>query len=99
MFAPAIVHSEKEITNTQRLAWGEDPGRRPGRTVGGHIDDMVALTQSVVLCPSCRPKFDAKRNGYITKRNLPFVSGRCDGCENYHPRMHLLVDRKFASTL
>lgn len=98
-FAPAIIRSEREITPAQRVALGESPGRRPGRLPGGHIDDMVALKQAVALCTSCRPKFDSKRAGYIRKRTLPVVRGRCDGCDQFHPAMKMFVDRAFAVNL
>ncbi len=93
------IRSEKEITPAQRVAMGEDPGRRPGRLPGGHIHDLVDLKQAIQLCPSCRQKFNRKKAGYVNKRNLPFAAGRCDGCNEFHHRMELMVDRQFAANL
>ena len=91
MRAPAVLKS-REFWTPQRLLWaGRSPGRRPGRLPGGHIADRVALRKAVTLCRDCLPKFNRRNTGYVTKPNLPFVQGRCDGCQQFTPRGHLFV--------
>ena len=97
--ALAVVHSERTFwTPRKRLMAGRSPGRRPGRLPGGHIDDRVGMRKAISLCRDCRPKFNAEAADYITKPNLPFVRGRCDGCQRYANRMHLLVHHSLRST-
>ena len=97
--APSVVKGRQYWTPARRLFAGEDPGRRPGRLPGGHIDDLVAMKKAIMLCPDCRPKFDAPRHDYMQKSNLPFARGRCDGCSRFSPRMELLCDRSLVCNL
>lgn len=53
---------------------------RRGLTRGSKIADMVALGKCITLCPMCRPKFNAKRNGYHNLPHVPRCRGECDGC-------------------
>jgi hypothetical protein len=92
----AIVRSEKEITPSQRLAFGAAPAGRRGKSAGSHVLDRVDLKKAITLCHDCMPKFDIRRYGYTTKRNLPRVRGRCDGCQNHCEQGHLLVHRSLA---
>ena len=89
--APAIVRSKTFWTPQRRLWAGRSPGRRPGRLPGGRIDDLVGMRKAIMLCQDCKPKFNATAAGYVTKSSLPFVRGRCDGCERYVNRAHLFV--------
>ena len=91
MPAPAIIRSEKDTTPRQRLRRALSPGRASGRLPGGHVTDMAALGKAISLCGTCQPKFAAARYGYVTKRNIPFVRGRCDGCQNYAGRARLFL--------
>lgn len=94
----AIIHSDEQFwTPLRRLFAGRSLGRRPGRLPGGHIDDLVALRKSITLCAGCVPKFGRKKAGYVTKKNLPFVRGACDGCNEHTERGHLLVHHSLAS--
>ena len=49
------------------------------------------------ICDGCFPKFNAIRAGYMKKKQLPVVAGRCDGCDAVHPRAHLLVHETVAN--
>lgn len=90
--APAIIRSERSFwTPRKRLMAGRSLGRRPGRLPGGRIDDLVGMRKAIMLCLDCVGKFDKKGADYATKPNLPFVRGRCDGCERYANRAHLFV--------
>jgi len=95
----AVTHGKEFWTPERRLMAGRSPGRRPGRLPGGHIDDRIGMRKAISLCRDCRPKLDAENVGYVTKPNLPFVRGRCDGCQRYVNRMHLLVPETLANTL
>lgn len=92
----AIIRSEKDITPRERVMFGASPGRRKGRTEGGHVIDLSDLKKAISLCGSCLPRFNHVKHGYVAKRNLPFVRGRCDGCEQYHPQMRLLIHHTLA---
>lgn len=93
----AIVKSEKDHwTPQRRLFAGADPGRPSGRLPGGHVVDLADLKKAINLCPSCLPKFNATRHDYVRKPNLPFVRGRCDGCQIYMNRGYLLVHHTMA---
>ena len=91
-----IIHSEEDWTPQMRLRAGLARGRKPGRLPGGHVIDLADLKKAIVLCGDCKPKFNAARAEYITKVNLPFVQGRCDGCDRFTPRGHLLVHHTIA---
>lgn len=57
------------------------PGRRHDRLAGGYVDDLAELKKAILLCPVCRPKFDAMRAGYGHRRGVPSQAmGDCDGC-------------------
>jgi hypothetical protein len=92
----AVVKSEKDYTPWQRVMAGRSPGRRTKRLPGGHIADRAALRKAITLCRDCLPKFNANAVEYVTKPNLPFVRGRCDGCQDFTPRGHLLVHYSLA---
>ena len=91
MPAPAIVHSEKDTTPRQRLRRAISPGRASGRLAGGYVTDMATLGKAISLCVYCQSKFNAAHYGYVTKRNIPYVRGRCDGCQQFsdHARLFL----------
>lgn len=97
--APAIVRSKTFWTPFRRLMAGQSPGRRPGRLPGGHIDDRVGMRKAISLCQYCVGKFNAAKVGYTTKPNLPFVGGRCDGCQQFTPRGHLFVHHTLVCNL
>lgn len=82
------IKSDRERTPRDWAGIAEGAPRRG--TAGGHIADLAELGKAIVLCGSCRPKFDALRYNYVTKRNIPFVVGRCDGCKEYG-RAHFLL--------
>ena len=86
-------------TGIRRLFAGASPGRRPGRLPGGHIADRADLRKAITLCRYCLPKFSSAKAEYVTKSNLPFVRGRCDGCNHYTERGHLLVHHTLANLM
>ena len=73
----------------------EDSGRRRGQLAGTHIDNLAAARKAIWLCDDCLPKFNAQAYGYIYKllgiNRLPFVRGRCDGCNNHFSQMCMTV--------
>lgn len=95
----AVIRSKEFWTPRRLLMAGASPGRRPGRLPGGHIADRVDLRKAIALCPSCVGKFNKERAEYVTKPNLPFVRGRCDGCGQYSPHSHLFVHYSLVQTL
>ena len=95
--APRIV--KPTWTKRDLLKASEDPGR-PRRQLGGtYIGDMIALKKALQFCATCSRKFEPAKAGYISKRNIPFVRGKCDGCGDHHDRMRLLVHHTLASGL
>lgn len=95
----AVLKGKDFWTPMKRLMATASPGRGKGRLPGGHVLDRADLFKSLVLCGNCVGKFNAGRAGYVTKANLPFVRGRCDGCQQHTPRGHMLVHHSFANTL
>lgn len=81
----------KQRTPAELLGCFEDPGKPAKRLTGGWVLDLVALKKCIWLCDLCKGKFAAARHDYVTKSNLPFVRGRCDGCKDYVPRATLFV--------
>lgn len=86
-------------TPQRRVAAGESKGRPRGRLPGSYIHDRVGLRQGVALCRSCVRKFNAESVDYVTKKNLPVVMGRCDGCQEHSLQNHLFVHQSLASNL
>lgn len=99
MHGLTLIHAKEYWTAPRRLWASVDTGRKPGRLPGGHVGDIADLKKAVMLCPSCVGKFNPKSHGYVTKSNLPFVRGKCDGCKSYMQRGHLFVHHKFAELL
>ena len=84
MWAPAIVVSNR--TPRQRARTAQARPRNPFRLVAGWIADLIALRKSVALCPACEAKVPNavfERAGYVNRRSMPFVSGPCDGCQEF----------------
>lgn len=99
--APAVIHSEEHHWGVggRRLMAGLAPGRRQGQLPGSHVLDLADLKKALMLCNSCLPKFNSASYGYVSKSNIPFVKGRCDGCSKMFNRMRLLVHNTMACTL
>lgn len=94
----AVVRSEKQFwTPQRRLAAGVAKGRGKGRLAGGHVLDRADLRKAITLCRDCIQKFNQAAAGYVTKTNLPFVQGRCDGCQTFTTRGHFLVHHTLAN--
>lgn len=82
-----------------KRAWGirdilksfEDPGRRKGKTKGTHLDEAVALRQSVALCALCKSGFTTRGKDYVASKKFPFVSGKCDACKEFDGRLFLYM--------
>ncbi len=88
----AVIRSERQMKPVERAMLARVPNGPPSkRTAGGHIYDLVTLGKAIALCDLCNPKFDSSRCGYITKRNIPFVAGQCDGCGTSNPHMRLFL--------
>lgn len=95
----AVIKGKDFWTPQRLLMAGANPGRGKGRLPGGHVLDRADLLKSLVLCGDCVGKFNSAAAGYVTKSNLPFVRGRCDGCQHYTPRGHLLVHHSLANNV
>ncbi len=87
----AVLKGKGFWTPERRVMAGQSPGRAPGRLPGGHVGDRADLKKALIFCDYCLPKFNHIKAGYTKQRNLPVVSGRCDGCTQFQPRAHLLV--------
>lgn len=81
MFSAPALHL-KPWTDQRRTLALESTGRKPGQTAGTHVSDLAALKKTILLCSSCRPKFDDKAYGYVTSARLPMCGGKCDGCKD-----------------
>ena len=90
------IRTEKQWTPQMRLVDGQVKGPR-GQSAGSYVLDRADLLKALTLCDTCLPKFDSRRAGYVTKSNLPFVQGRCDGCQSFVARGHLLVHHSLAN--
>lgn len=88
--APVVLTLDKNKTPRQRASDFRAPLRNGRRVAGGWIADMVSLKRAIALCQLCRPKFDAPYHGYITKPQMRFVRGKCDGCQEYGDKRHFL---------
>ena len=94
----ATIRSEKQFwTPPRRLMSGVAKGRGKGRLAGGHVLDRADLLKALILCRDCLPKFDQTKAGYVTKANLPIVTAKCDGCQQWTGRGHLLVHHTLAN--
>ncbi len=87
----AITRSEKEFTARDWTKTKEARPRRADRLAGGYIADKVALRNAISLCLDCARKFAALKYGYVTKKNIPFVRGICDGCQEYCDPLRLFL--------
>lgn len=97
---PVALLKSKDFWTPSRRMWSSaDTGRAPGRLPGGHVGDIADLKKSVLLCPDCIGKFNSARAEYVTKKDLPFVRGFCDGCRSFMTRGHLLVHYSLANLL
>ena len=94
-----FIHGAKYWTPKRILDSGESSGRPSGQLPGSHVLDLSDLKKALTLCDSCLPKFDSKTAGYVTKKNLPLVQGRCDGCQEMTAQGHLLVNKEFADNM
>ena len=94
---PAIVRGKQFWTPFRTLMASEDTGRAQGRLPGGHVMDLSDMRKAILLCPDCIRKFPAKRSEYVTKKNLPVVRGKCDGCRGYTMAGRLLVHYTMAN--
>ena len=59
-------------------------GRKLGKPIGGYVDDLTALRQTVLLCEKHFRKFDHRKAHYFHEKNLR-VGGKCDACREEMP--------------
>ena len=95
----AVLKGKDFWTGPRRFFDQRDRGRPAGRLPGGYIADLADLRKGIILCRYCVPKFCSPKVGYVAKKNLPFVMGNCDGCNNFGTRQHFLVHHTFANLL
>lgn len=89
----------RNLSIAERLRAVEDPGKPRRQLAGTYVSDLSALKKAIQLCGLCLRKWHSANAGYVTKRNLPFVRGRCDGCGEHHDRMRLFVHHTQATGL
>ena len=86
-----VLKGKDYWTGPRRLAAVASTGRGSGRLPGGYVADLADLKKALILCSYCVPKFNAARAGYVTRANLPLVTGKCDGCNNFGSDQHFLI--------
>ena len=97
----AFIHDEGHWDGGKRFwdkAWTQ---RLKGQTAGSHVLDRCDLRKAILLCSNCRKKFDAKKEGYVRKKNIPSARGQCDGCLQIYMKepMPLFVHHTIVSNL
>lgn len=73
----------------------EHPGRKFGNTVSSWISDLVETRKTIILCWSCKPKFNHSRNHYYMDKKFPWCQGTCDGCREYAIQGQIYVHESF----
>ena len=61
------------------------------REIVGWIDDLAALKKCIVLCWSCKHRFDHIKASYYKDTRLDYVRGDCDGCRKYAPQGQIYI--------
>lgn len=77
----------------ERVARSSHPRKR---MMGGIVADRIALHKAIALCWQCERKVPDRvltEAGYVNRSNIPYVSGPCDGCEEWMGRGKLWVHR------
>lgn len=69
----------------------EDPGRRKGKPKGTHLDESVALRQSIALCLLCKNGFNPRGKGYAVAKRMPTCRGKCDACREHDDVLYLYM--------
>ena len=85
------ILAPRKWTPAERLQAMESPGRKVGKPAGSHMDDLSALRKCIVLCPLCVSKFSAKTSRYKMETEIPWATGRCDGCRVQDQRCRMFV--------
>lgn len=80
-----------EWTDERLVLDDESAGKKFGQMAGSYIADLVSLRKTIILCPSCLPKFSAAKNGYVTQSRMPLCMGKCDGCRDMGMERRLFV--------
>lgn len=91
-----IVRAEKHMTAHDWADTAVDPGRPKNQLAGTYMGDLVALQKAIAVCDGCFRKWRPGQNSYVSKRNIPFVRGTCDGCGERFDRMRLFVHKAVA---
>lgn len=78
----ALITLDRNRSPRDRAQIAASRGRAPRQLAASYNADLAALGKAIVLCGACVGKFDADKNGYVTEHNIPFVRGRCDGCND-----------------
>jgi hypothetical protein len=101
--APAIIKPKSHWTPARFAASLESSGRKSGRTVGSHIDDLVQSRRVITLTPEEAKKFAyprgssmAERNGYVMRKSMPFARAWCDASGQFHPGCIVFFPRELA---
>lgn len=91
-----IIRSWKFMTPAEQADTALDPGKPTKQVTGSYIDDLVNLRLAIWLCGLCERKWRPAKVGYVTKRTIPFVRGKCDGCQDSFGQMRLFVHQTIA---
>lgn len=85
------ILAPRQWTPAARLQAMESPGRKVGKPAGSYMDDLAALRKCIVLCPLCVSKFSPKTARYRMETEIPYATGRCDGCRVHDARCRMFV--------
>lgn len=91
-----IVTLDRNMSPLQRSKTLRGKPRSGKRLLAGWISDLIALRRSIALCWRCEMIVEDRvltKAGYVNRRNLPYVAGPCDGCQDWMPRGKLWVHR------
>ena len=87
---PATVRSEKSYTRQEIAA--RRTFQAPRRHLAGtRVHDLAALGKAILLCSTCRPKFNEASVNYATNADIPYARGQCDGCLAFTPQGQLFL--------
>ena len=93
---PALITLDRNRTPRQLADAAQAKPRHRMRLMAGWLADLIALKKSIALCGVCErkvPERELTRAGYVNRRSIPYVSGPCDGCQDWMARGKLWVHR------
>ena len=89
IITPAEYHAQQQ-RRRQGLKRNEFAGRNVGKPHGTFVTDEAEKGMCIILCWSCKHKFNAKRYQYYLTREFR-IQGRCDACREYAREANLFI--------